>query len=55
MAEYRGKWFVKVVPSQHLWAAPLPTDLEPGTHTLTVHATDEYGHSRVAHKVIEVR
>src|SRR5699024_12606183 len=29
--------------SPHLWRADLPTDLEPGEHTVEVTATDRYG------------
>lgn len=38
----RKSW-VKAEPCSHLWVARLPRDLRPGTHRLTVEATDEYG------------
>lgn len=30
-------------PSSHLWTAPLPRNLRPGPHTVTVRSTDPYG------------
>jgi hypothetical protein len=46
--------WVEPVPSTHLWAAPLPDDLAPGLHTITVRALDEYGREHRAHKLFEV-
>ena len=40
--------------STHIWQAPLPADLPPGAHRLTVNATDEYGRSHTAWMVLEV-
>ncbi|HSN55268.1 MAG TPA: calcineurin-like phosphoesterase C-terminal domain-containing protein, partial [Candidatus Sulfomarinibacteraceae bacterium] len=48
------KSWVRAVPSTHLWSAPLPTDLAPGPHRLSVRATDEYGRQHTAHKIFEV-
>jgi hypothetical protein len=48
------KSWVGPEPSSHLWAARLPADLGPGVHTITVHATDEYGQEHVGHRVFEV-
>ncbi len=41
-------------PSTHLWEAPLPDGLQPGVHTISVRATDEYGRSHTEHKLFEV-
>lgn len=41
-------------PSGHLWAATVPTDLEPGVHVLKVRSTDEFGNTTEANKVFEV-
>lgn len=30
-------------PSSHLWTAPLPNNIGPGTHSVTVRSTDPYG------------
>ncbi len=48
------KPWVQAVPSSHVWKAPLPADLEPGAHRVTVRARDEYGRERVAHTLVEV-
>jgi len=48
------KPWVEPLPSGHLWAAPLPADLRPGVHTITVRAVDEYGREHLAHKLFEV-
>ena len=49
----RKPW-VKAIPSSHIYVAGLPDDLEPGTYTLTVKATDEFGWHHHAHKILEV-
>ena len=41
-------------PSTHLWTADLPDDLGPGTHLVSVVATDEFGATHHGHKVLEV-
>jgi len=48
------KPWIEVRPCTHLWAAPLPEDLRPGVHTLTVRAFDDYGQEHMAHKIFEV-
>ena len=48
------KPWVRAVPSAHMWTAPLPADLEPGAHRVTVRANDEYGRECVAHMLLEV-
>jgi hypothetical protein len=48
------KPWVQAVPSSHVWKAPLPSDLGPGAHRVTVRASDEYGRERIAHMLLEV-
>ena len=40
--------------SNHIWAAPLPRDLEPGLRRITIRAVDEYGQEHEAAKLIEI-
>ncbi|MFC1618952.1 calcineurin-like phosphoesterase C-terminal domain-containing protein [Candidatus Neomarinimicrobiota bacterium] len=42
-------------PSSHIWAAPLPADLSPGVHRITVRTTDRYGQTWEGHRVFEVQ
>ena len=48
------KPWVAPEPSTHLWIADLPDDLRPGTHLVSVAATDEFGSTHHGHKVLEV-
>jgi 3',5'-cyclic AMP phosphodiesterase CpdA len=48
------KSWIEPVPSTHLWAAPLPVDLEPGVHVVTVEAIDDYGHRHTGRRLLEV-
>ena len=48
------KPWVEAVPSAHVWAGPLPCDLETGAHRVEVRAVDEFGRERVAHTLLEV-
>ena len=48
------KSWIRPLPSHHLWAAPLPTTLLPGTHRLEVRALDEYGAAHTALRLMEV-
>jgi len=48
------KPWARPVPSAHLWRAPLPLDLSPGAHHLSIRATDEYGRQLTAHLMLEV-
>jgi hypothetical protein len=50
----RSVFWTPVRRSTHIWAAPLPRDLEPGVHRITVRAIDEYGQVHEAAKLIEV-
>ena len=47
------KSWVEPFASTHLWIADLPA-VEPGTHTLTVRAVDEFGREHHAHRVLEI-
>ena len=38
----------------HLWRARLPEGMEPGTHLLTVRATDLFGQTHTGHRVIRI-
>jgi len=42
-------------PSSHLWTAPLPDALGPGTHTVTVTIQNEFGRTDTTSKLIEVQ
>ena len=48
------KPWVAPAPSTHLWIADLPDDLGPGTHLVSIAATDEFGTTHHGHKVLEV-
>jgi hypothetical protein len=48
------KPWVKPVAASHIWTAPLPPDLPPGVHRLTIRATDEYGRDLAATLMLEV-
>jgi hypothetical protein len=52
-ADVKKPW-VEAVPSSHVWIGDLPDDLGPGFYTLTVKATDEFGRSHHAHRVLEI-
>ncbi len=49
----RKSW-LRAAPSSHLWSADLPDDLSPGTYTLSVRATDEFGREHHAHSILEI-
>ncbi len=51
---YSIKSWVRAQPSSHIWTARLPADLEPGVHTITVQAIDEYGQWHQGHKLFEL-
>ena len=48
------KSWVEAEPTTHMWEAPLPEGLQPGAHTITVRATDEYGRTYTEHKLFEI-
>jgi hypothetical protein len=48
------KSWLQAVPSSHLFSADLPDDLGPGTYTLAVRATDEFGREHHAHSILEI-
>jgi hypothetical protein len=48
------KSWVEAGKSSHIWQTTLPANLEPGTHRVTVRATDEYGRTHTASMVLEV-
>ena len=51
--EFIKPW-VKPRPSSHLWVAPLPAGLKPGTYAIKVLAIDEYGRDHSDGMVLEV-
>ena len=48
------KSWVEPLPTTHIWEAPLPDGLQPGVHTITVRAIDDYGHRHTEHKLFEI-
>ena len=48
------KSWVQPIPSSHLFEAPLPDGLQPGTWTVSVKAVDEFGRTHHAHRVLEI-
>ena len=48
------KSWVEPMETPHIWEAPLPEGLQPGVHTITVRATDEYGRIHTEHKLFEI-
>ncbi len=48
------KPWVKPMKSSHVWVAPLPPDLRPGTYAIKVLAVDEYGRDHADGMVLEV-
>lgn len=48
------KSWVEATPSTHLFEADLDDDLEPGTHTVTVRAEDEFGRIHHGHAILEI-
>jgi hypothetical protein len=49
------KPWVEAETSSHVWKADLPDQLSAGTYTVTVRASDEFGRTHHAHKVLEIR
>jgi hypothetical protein len=52
--EGQAKSWVEAETSEHLWAAPLPPGIGPGTYRLTVRAVGEYGSRHELHRVLEI-
>ncbi len=48
------KPWAELEPCSHIWTAPLPADLEPGPHCITVLVVDEYGREHLDHLCMEV-
>jgi hypothetical protein len=48
------KSWLEATPSSHLFAADVPDDLGPGTYTVTVRATDEFGRVHHGHRIMEI-
>jgi hypothetical protein len=48
------KSWLQATPSSHLWSADVPDDLGPGTYTVSVRATDEFGREHHAHRIMEI-
>ena len=51
--EFIKPW-VKPMKSSHIWVAPLPAGLRPGTYAIKVLAIDEYGRDHADGMVLEV-
>jgi hypothetical protein len=45
---------MRAAASSHIWRAPLPAELRPGTWHARVHAQDEYGRRLTTHLLFEV-
>lgn len=52
-ADTKKSW-LEATPSSHVFAADVPDDLGPGTHTVTVRARDEFGREHHGHRVMEI-
>lgn len=48
------KSWLQATPSSHLWSADVPDDLGPGTYTVSVRATDEFGREHHGHRIMEI-
>lgn len=42
------------IESSHIWTAPLPSNLAPGTHRVEVETTDQYGQTYQASRIFEI-
>ena len=49
------KSWVDAGPSTHLFEADLQDDLPPGTHVVSVRATDEFGRTHHGHTILDGR
>jgi hypothetical protein len=50
----RNVFWTRRQDSTHIWAAPLPRDLAPGIHRLSVRAVDDYGQVHEAQRLFEI-
>ena len=50
----RSEFWTPLRNSSHIWAAPLPRDLDPGVHRLELRAVDEYGQVHRGARLVEV-
>lgn len=48
------KSWVEPLRSSHIWFADLADELSPGVYTVSVRATDEFGRTHHAHRVVEI-
>jgi hypothetical protein len=48
------KPWMRALPCSHIWRAPLPAGLQPGTYRASVQAEDEYGRRLSTHLLFEV-
>jgi hypothetical protein len=51
--EYYREW-IKPENSNHIWTSPVPDDLEPGIHKITVYVTSQYGDKYTAFRLFEI-
>lgn len=49
------KSFVRPGISDHIWSAPMPKNLPPGMHIITVETTDRHGNTYIASSIFEVQ
>jgi 3',5'-cyclic AMP phosphodiesterase CpdA len=49
------KWDTTASISEHIWSAPMPTDLTPGMHIVTIETRDQHGNVYSASSIFEVK
>jgi len=50
-----GSKLPDIRPSTHIWAAPLPSNLPAGTHTIFIRATDVFEQEHKGYRIIRVK
>jgi hypothetical protein len=50
-----GRRLPEIIASPHIWRGLLPADPKPGTHTIRVRTTDQYGKTYEDRRIIRVR